>query len=474
MPVDEPCVFLYNTLSREKELFVPGNTPVRLYTCGPTVYNFAHIGNFRTYVFEDLLKRTLLFFDYAVHHVMNITDVDDKTLAGACKQGVSLEEYTQPYTHAFFEDLAQLHILPADAYPHATHYIPQMIEAISTLIEKGVAYQGQDGSVYFSIRKFPDYGKLSHLCLEELQSCSRVACDEYDKDHLSDFVLWKAYEEERDGNIYWESPFGKGRPGWHLECSIMSMHLLGESIDIHAGGVDNIFPHHENEIAQSESLSHKPFVRYWLHSEHLLVNGKKMSKSLGNFFTLRDLLAQGFSGKEVRYLLLQSHYRMQLNFTEEGLRASRQTLKRLNDFITRLELPYPEGKEHSTEVIDTGKIFLERFKQGLANDLNISASLAALFDFVRDMHNLMDNSPFSALDALHTLHIMQKVDSVLGVLSFADEKKIPDHIQRLADEREAARKEKNWEKADALRKEVASLGFYIEDSKSGPVIKQID
>ncbi|MCB1073997.1 MAG: cysteine--tRNA ligase, partial [Simkania sp.] len=327
---------IYNTESREKEpiTLAPHKKEIALYTCGPTVYNFAHIGNFRTYVFEDLFRRTLEFFGLKVKQVMNLTDVDDKTIKGALEKRVSLDEFTQFYKRAFFEDLKTLGIQKAHLYPSAIDYIPQMIAMIQHLIKKGLAYKGKEGSVYFSIRHFPAYGKLSHLCLSELKAgaSERVTTDEYEKESIADFVLWKGYDPERDGDIYWESPFGKGRPGWHIECSAMATELLGETIDIHMGGVDNIFPHHENEIAQSEGCSGKMFSRYWVHAEHLIVNGKKMSKSLGNFFTLRDLLDKGYSGTEVRYLLLSTHYRTQLNFTLEGLNAARQSLQRLEDF----------------------------------------------------------------------------------------------------------------------------------------------
>ncbi|QVE49369.1 cysteine--tRNA ligase [Chlamydia crocodili] len=466
-------IYLYNTSSRTKELFSSLNDTVKLYTCGPTVYDYAHIGNFRTYVFEDLLKRTLLFFGYSVKHIMNITDVDDKTLAGACKKNVSLDVYTAPYTQAFFEDIASLNILPADIYPHATHYIPQMIEAIKKLLNDGIAYVVQDGSVYFSIGKFPTYGKLSQLKLQDLQCCSRVNSDEYDKENLSDFVLWKAYDEKRDGHIYWESPFGKGRPGWHLECSIMAMELLGTSIDIHAGGVDNIFPHHENEIAQSESLSHEPFSRYWLHSEHLLVDGKKMSKSLGNFFTLRNLLDRGFSGEEIRYMLLQSHYRMQLNFTEEGLIACRQALKRLRDFISRLENPYPEHSKVSENINEQGKVFLHTFSEAIANDLNIAVALAALFDFIHQINSTIDKVNFTQADANYVLDIMKKINTVLGVIPSSADLEIPNEVMQLIEKREIARREKNWKQADILRDQVISFGYVIEDAKSGPKVKKL-
>ena len=337
--LDQMPLKFYNTALRQKETFVPlEGRHVRMYTCGPTVYNFAHIGNFRTYVFEDLLRRTLKFFGYQVTQVMNLTDVDDKTIKGAIANKVSLDAFTEPFKEAFFEDLKTLRIEPVEHYPAATDYIPEMIAMIEELLQKGIAYAGGDGSIYYAIQKFPRYGCLSHLHLEELQAgaSERVANDEYEKDNVADFVLWKSYDPERDGEIYWESPFGPGRPGWHLECSAMAMKILGETIDIHVGGIDNMFPHHENEIAQSEACSGKPFVKLWMHAEHLVVDHKKMSKSLGNFYTLRDLLAKGYTGTQVRYLLLQTHYKTQLNFTFQGLDGAKSALQRLNDFIQRL------------------------------------------------------------------------------------------------------------------------------------------
>jgi cysteinyl-tRNA synthetase len=354
-----------------------------MYTCGPTVYNFAHIGNFRTYVFEDLLRRAIKFFGFQLTQVMNLTDVDDKTIRGAIANNVSLDDYTQPYKEAFFEDLKALNIEPAEHYPAATDYIPDMIQMIETLLAKGVAYRGGDGSIYYAISKFPRYGCLSHLHLDELQAgaSERVASDEYEKEHVADFVLWKHYDPERDGQIYWESPFGPGRPGWHLECSAMAIKILGETIDIHVGGVDNMFPHHENEIAQSEACSGKPFVKLWMHAEHLVVDHKKMSKSLGNFYTLRDLLNKGYTGTQVRYLLLQTHYKTQLNFTFQGLEAAKSALQRLNDFIQRLQ--EVDTRESGGQMEGLCHKALEEFADALADDLNISSALAVIFDFVR-------------------------------------------------------------------------------------------
>ncbi len=331
----------YNSEARQKQEFNPMmNNNVRMYSCGPTVYHFAHIGNFRTYVFEDLLRRTLKFFGYQVTQVMNLTDVDDKTIRGAVESNQSLIDYTQPYKNAFFVDIQTLGIERVENYPAATDYIPHMIDFIQKLLEKGIAYKSKDKSIYYAIDKCPSYGRLSHLKLEDLQvgaGDTRIASDEYDKENVGDFVLWKAYDQKRDGHIYWDSPFGPGRPGWHLECSTMAMYLLGETIDLHVGAVDNIFPHHENEIAQSEACSGKQFVRYWLHAEHLIVNHKKMSKSLGNFYTLRDLLRKGYTGMQVRYMLMHIHYRTQLNFTFEGVEGAKTSLHRLNDFIVRMQ-----------------------------------------------------------------------------------------------------------------------------------------
>ena len=306
---------LYNTLTRKKEIFKPlSSESVTLYTCGPTVYNNAHIGNLRTYIFEDLLRRVLIFFEYSVDQVMNITDVDDKTIKGAIEANCSLEAFTKKYKDQFFADLESLSILKAEKYPEATKFIPEMIVLIQSLIEKGYAYE-RKGNVFFKLEKFEDYGSLAHLGSVDLkQGASNRLSDEYDKDGISDFVLWKALDEERDGKLFWPSPWGNGRPGWHTECSAMALSLLGETIDIHCGGVDNIFPHHENEIAQAKACTGKHFVNYWLHAEHLLVEGKKMSKSLGNFYTLSDLVEQGFTPREVRMILLQTHYRTQLDF----------------------------------------------------------------------------------------------------------------------------------------------------------------
>lgn len=455
---------LYNTESRKKEAVVAD--PVRIYTCGPTVYNYAHIGNFRCYLFEDLLCRTLRLFGHQVRQVMNITDVDDKTIRGAIAQGVSLDDYVQPYIAAFFEDLETLGIAPAESYPKATHYIPQMIEMIQQMVDKGSAYRGEDGSIYFSIRSAPEYGRLSHLHLDELQvgASERVAHDEYEKESCADFVLWKGYDAERDGLIWWDSPFGRGRPGWHIECSAMATELLGETIDLHCGGVDNIFPHHENEIAQSEACTGKQFVRHWAHSDHLVVDGKKMSKSAGNFFTLRDLLEKGYSGQQVRYMLLHTHYRQQLNFTFEGLTAICHSLDRLHTFISRLRQPQNGG---GSGLLDKLAVARTAFYGGLADDLNISASLAALFDLVREGNSALDARTLSADEGGALLHFLEReVDLVLNILSVKEEQ-IPAEVERLAEERQLARQTRDWKRADELRDQIALLGYLVEDRPEG-------
>ena len=341
---------IYNTLTRCVEEFVPFQPPqVRLYTCGPTVYDFAHIGNFRAYVFEDLLRRTLRFRGFQVTQVMNLTDVDDKTIRGAQAAKMTLGDYTRQYTDAFFEDLRTLAIEPAEHYPAATAHIPAMIALIETLFQKGYAYRSEDGSVYFSIAKFKDYGKLARLDLTGLKPGARIAQDEYQKENAADFALWKARQSE-DGDVAWDSPWGRGRPGWHIECSAMSMKYLGASFDLHTGGVDNIFPHHEDEIAQSEAATGRPFVKYWMHCAHLVVDGRKMSKSLGNFFTLRDILRRGYSGREIRYALMVVHYRQALNFTFEALDAARAALARLDEFAKRMLAQSEQKSSQKSEV----------------------------------------------------------------------------------------------------------------------------
>ncbi len=464
---------LYDTEKRIKKPLMPEKgQPVRMYTCGPTVYNYAHIGNFRTYVFEDLLRRTIKYFGMSLKHVMNLTDVEDKTIKGAIEKKLSLNAYTKTYIDAFFEDLKTLKVEPADIYPRATEHVPEMIAIIETLMEKGAAYQSKEGNVYFSIRHFPSYGRLSHLNIDDLKvgASDRVSMDEYEKDAVSDFVLWKAYDKERDGEVYWESPFGKGRPGWHIECSAMAMKHLGPTVDLHVGGVDNIFPHHENEIAQSEACTEVHFAKHWMHAEHLIVNGKKMSKSLGNFYTLRDLLEKGYSGTEIRYLLLQTHYRTQLNFTLEGLDGARQALMRFEDFIYRLKHnETTTGKNIAAALITQTK---ERFKSALGDDLNISVALAALFDLVREVNLLLDGEKVSQAESHLILDFLKECDQVLAVLPFEEKAlDVPQEVQDAFDRRQQARVDKNWQEADAMRDFIHSKGYLIEDTPSGPRLK---
>jgi cysteinyl-tRNA synthetase len=452
---------VYNTLSRRVEVFEPMEPGiVRLYTCGPTVYNYAHIGNYRAYVFEDLLRRALKFFGYSVRQVMNLTDVDDKTIRGAVALGASLDIYTERYKAAFFEDLDTLKIERAELYPEATRHIPEMIALIERLFEKGCAYQSSDGSVYFRIAAFQDYGKLAHLDMSGLRAGARVAQDEYDKDDASDFALWKAWQVE-DGDVAWDSPWGRGRPGWHIECSAMSMKYLGETFDIHTGGIDNVFPHHEDEIAQSEAATGKPFVRYWLHCAHLIVEGQKMSKSLGNFFTLRDIIEKGYSGREVRYVLICGHYRQPLDFSFSSLDAARASLARLDAFYARMvaagqregALPgWAEGPR-------------KRFEDALAQDLNISESLAAVFQLVHDGNKIFDaGGDLGGLQAV--LDLWKRWDSVLGFLQ-PQTTEMSDAVRLLLDQRRNARAGRNWAESDRIRDELLQLGWEVRDTADG-------
>ncbi|MBM3198469.1 MAG: cysteine--tRNA ligase [Chlamydiae bacterium] len=463
---------LYDTESRtQKEVHPSQGNEITLYTCGPTVYNFAHIGNFRTYIFEDLLRRTMQLLGMRVKQVMNLTDVDDKTIKGALQQDQTLAEYTKPYIEAFFSDLSTLGIEPVEFYPSATEYIPDMICMIEELLKKNIAYVGDEGSVYFRIAAFPSYGRLSHLRVEDLQQgASKRVGDEYDKDEACDFVLWKAYDPTRDGNIFWESPFGKGRPGWHIECSAMAVQLLGETIDIHVGGVDNMFPHHENEIAQCEACTGKRFVRHWLHAEHLLVDHKKMSKSLGNFYTLRDLLQKGYTGQQIRYALLQTHYRTQLNFTFEVLEAAKASIRRILDCKERLEsITQEEGFGVLFGIVASLR---DKFVEALCDDLNISLALSVLFDAIREIHSLCDQGKVSHQEASQALSVLHELDQVLGLFSLTPAEEIPVPLLEALDRRQKARLEKDWKEADRCRDFILSHGYKIEDSPQGPRLKK--
>jgi len=456
----------FNTLTRRKEEFVPLDAiekKVGMYTCGPTVYNFAHIGNLRAFTFEDLLRRYLEYKGFQVKHVMNITDVEDKIIRTVRETGKSLGEITDLYTAEFFRDLDTLNIKRAHVVPRATETIPDMIRLIETLIAKDHAYVSEDGSVYYSIKSFKEYGKLAHLDIDNLKFGARVNHDEYDKEHIADFALWKAWDEA-DGSVKWASPWGVGRPGWHIECSVMSMKHLGETFDIHCGGEDLIFPHHEDEIAQSEAATGKPFVKYWLHNAHLLVEGKKMSKSLGNFFTLRDLLAKGWTGREVRYLLMSAHYRDPLNFTFDGLQGTRSALQRMDEFLLKLQ----EVVLSATVKTDSPNQLLSQFETALDDDLNISGALGVLFEFIREANK----RSVTPEEAAAVLSAWRRVDTVLG-FGIPTRAEVPAEVQRLVGERQSARKAKDFKRSDEIRDQLTKLGWTIEDTPQGPRAKRL-
>ena len=436
-----------------------------MYTCGPTVYDFAHIGNFRAFVFEDLLKRWLLHRGFKVTHVMNLTDIDDKTIIGSQKKGIPLKQFTDFYVKAFFQDIKSLNIENADVYPKATDHIPEMVALIKTLMTKGFAYKGEDNSIYFSVCKFPDYGKLSHIKVDELKVGSRVSQDEYAKEEAQDFALWKAWIPD-DGDVFWEIELGKGRPGWHIECSAMSMKYLSHTFDIHCGGVDNMFPHHENEIAQSESATGKRFVNYWMHNEHLQVEGKKMAKRFGNFYTLRDLLTKGYDPISIRYLLMSTHYRQQFNFTFEGLESAKSAIERLRNFVRRLS--GAEGKESKGKVTTLTKKLKACFEGAMDDDLNIGIALSSLFDFVREINSLLDVNEVSKEESAKIIEVIMQIDDVLGVIGKVEvEEALPREIELLVQKREVARKTKNWKEADSIRAQLKTMGIVIEDTSQG-------
>ena len=401
---------------------------------------------------------------------MNITDVDDKTIKGSKKNNLKLEDYTKKYEDAFFEDLDTLNILPADKFPRATEHVNEMVEIIEKLLGKKIAYKAEDGSIYFDVRKFADYGKLANIDLENLKTgaSGRISADEYTKENVQDFALWKAYSEE-DGDVFWEASIGKGRPGWHIECSAMSMKYLGETFDIHGGGIDLIFPHHQNEIAQSECSTEKKFVHYWIHNDWLIVEGKKMSKSLGNFYTLRDVLEKGHGSTEIRYLLLSTHYRQQLNFTFEGLTAAKNSVERLQEFIRKLK----NSKEAETDEALTNVALKtrEKFNQAMDDDLNMSEALAALFDFVRDANKLIENG-VSKSNSEEILEMLRDMDEVLGIMDFSEEELAPELLS-LIEKREELRRQKNFEEADKIREELKSKGILLDDSETGASWKKI-
>ena len=459
----------FNTLTGRMDPFKP-ITPgkVGLYTCGPTVYDYAHIGNFRAYLFEDLLKRFLQLSGFAVTHVMNITDIDDKTINGAAEKGLSLKAYAEPFITAFFEDLKRLNASPADVYPRATEHIPEMTRLIQGLIDKGFAYT-KDGSVYFDISRFPAYGRLAKLDRAQLQSGRRSESDEYEKANAVDFALWKAQKGEEPS---WETAFGPGRPGWHIECSAMSARYLGPHFDIHCGGVDNIFPHHENEIAQSEAYHGHPFVNYWLHCHHLIVDSEKMSKSKGNFYTLCDILDRGNDPTAVRLLLLSTHYRKQLNFTWDALNQAASSLQRIRDFVHILRTEtFPEGKTEIASALATR--MSDKFQKGLADDLNMSVALTALFEMIKKVNILISKKEIRQDDAGQILQAVQRVDGVVGILPLESEEDLVADILALIEERQKARSNKNFALSDRIRDELLARGIALEDTRDGVRWKKI-
>ncbi len=453
-----------NTLTRRSEPFRPlEDEHARIYTCGPTVYNFVHIGNLRTFLFEDVLRRTLKAFGYRVTQVMNLTDIDDKTIKGANAEGISLREFTDRYAAAFFADIDALRIERAEHYPRATEFIPQQIELVRRLAERGHTYV-QDGSTYFRIATFPSYGKLSGVRLDEIRAGARVDADEYEKEDVRDFVLWKA---PKPGEPTWESPLGPGRPGWHLECSAMSMSLLGESFDIHTGAVDNIFPHHENEIAQSEGATGKPFVHTWLHAEHLIVEGQKMAKSLGNFFTLRDLLERGHDPLAIRYLLIAVPYRQKLNFTFDGLKGAAAAVERIGNTLRRLRHTPPASGEGDLSAADVD-VFVEEFDDGLADDLNTARALAAFHTLLTKVNQALDGGGIASGARGRLDGVFARVAAVLDVLP-REEAAGDAEVEAFVAEREAARKARDYARADEIRRALTERGIVLEDTPHGTV-----
>lgn len=453
----------HNTLTQQLEDFQPldGKT-VRMYTCGPTVYSYVHIGNFRTFSFQDILRRTLLARGFLLDHVMNITDVEDKIIRNAIQHNQSIQEYTAQYTEAFLADSATLRLQRPERLVFATEHVTEMVEAIEKLTASNHTYES-DGSVYFRIGSFPSYGRLSKINLDGNIAGARVDVDEYEKDDARDFVLWKA---RKPGEPAWPASCGEGRPGWHIECSVMAMKYLGETIDIHTGGVDLVFPHHENEIAQSEGALGRKFVNYWLHCEHLIVEGRKMSKSLGNFYTLDDILEKGYPPVAVRFVLLSTQYRQQLNFTFEGLDAAREGLKRFNDFYRNLR--DHGGGESSGEADDFIKRLLTDFENALDDDLNISPALGALFDFIRDINRLKAEGKLSADERVRALQAVEKINTVLNFLikDWASPRQ-DSQIEAMIAARTDAKKRRDFTAADKIRAQLLEMGIILEDTPTG-------
>lgn len=469
---------LHNTLSNRLEPLEPVHPgEVRIYTCGPTVYASAHIGNFRTFMFQDILRRFLHSRGLRVLQVMNVTDVDDRIIHGAAAAGIGIREYTEKYVKAFLDDIDALHIEMPEELVRATDHIEDMVELIEKLQKDGYTYTSE-GSIYYRISKFPSYGKLSKIDVNGMQAGARVDVDQYEKDNARDFALWKA---PKPGEHFWETRIGPGRPGWHVECSAMAMKYLGETLDIHTGGVDLAFPHHENEIAQSEAATGKPFAKVWLHAEHLLIENQKMSKSLGNFYTLRDLFAKGHKPSTIRYLLLSVPYRRQLNFTEDSVTQARNSVERLRTFDVRLrnsQCPAGSNPELAGRI---GKAEAD-FDAALADDINTAMALASVFDLVREINTAMDQGAFLQQDAIRAVAAMEKFDGILAILADDDEEKLrklgfgvsnermsSEAIEGLIEERNAAKKKRDFKRADEIRQQLSDAGIVIEDNKDGSV-----
>jgi len=464
MEKNRVAIRLYNILTRRKEIFKPiRKDRVGFYACGPTVYNFAHIGNLRTYLFEDIVRRILVYAGYKVYHIMNITDVDDKIIREALAARQPIDQFVKPYEQAFFSDVQKLHIVPAEKYPKATEHIPEMIRLIEKLLKKGVAYR-MDGSVYFAVGKFPSYGMLSQLQKRMLKPGARVDVDEYTKKDVQDFVLWKS---KKRGEPSWPASFGEGRPGWHIECSAMSMKYLGATFDIHGGGVDLIFPHHENEIAQAQAATGKPLAKFFLEGEHLLVEGEKMSKSLGNVVTLRDIETKGFNPLTFRYLVLTSHYRSKLNFTWESLAASQHSLERLYETVRVLK--QEKKKKALSRKKNDLAAYQKKFEKALFDDLNTSRAVAIFWDIIHRYHKMP-----ARYDAQALLRLFYRFDEILGLgLKNIELDTIPPMILEFVDEREVWRRTKDWAKADELRKKIEEAGYTVEDTPEGPRVMRV-
>jgi cysteinyl-tRNA synthetase len=466
---------VYNTLSRSMEPFEPlEEGKVRVYGCGPTIYDYAHIGNYRAFLFYDLVHRYLEWSGYDVRFVMNLTDVDDRTIEAAATQGVCLREYTTHFGETFLSDSSTLGVWPVDSYPRATDYVAPMVDFVERLLSSGHAYQAEDGAVYFSIARFPEYGSLKGIDTSSLQVGARVAHDNYEKEDARDFALWKAASEtDESAEAAWDSPWGRGRPGWHLECSVMSVTELGDTVDIHLGGEDLVFPHHENEIAQSEAATGKPFVRYWLHVKHLLAEGRKMSKSLGNFITLRQLLDKGYDPASIRHQLISSQYRRELNFTMDGLDASKNAVQRLLDFEARLDAAPTDAGAGESELPALGATAIEGFRAAMDEDFNTADGLAALFTFVNRVNGELDRQGVvTPADRTVALESLRSMDRVFGLIEVAHASRTVDEdlaawVEERIEARAEARRAKDFATADAVRDELAERGIVLEDGADG-------